>query len=193
MSTVRLRGPVQVVRPKFVRVFDLIRSFPDQARLALGTRGVVWATAAGVVGLLCCAVSMASIALSLLATEAGYTRHRTADLLALDQSTRQLMHSVHLMTYDQLQPAEAEAALRKVWTRFEAALTEACDRTNSLNAARQPVICAEAVAMHELLAGEVRAFNPPSRLLQIASYIPQPHDHMHISHRMQPFADIAGV
>ena len=71
MSTVRLRGPVQVVRPKFVRFFDLIRSVPDQARLALGTRGVVWATAAGMVGLVCCAVSMAAVALSLHATEAG--------------------------------------------------------------------------------------------------------------------------
>ena len=71
MSTVRLRGPVQVVRPKFVRFFDLIRSFPDQARLALGTRGVAWATAAGVVGLVCCAISMAAVAVSLHATEAG--------------------------------------------------------------------------------------------------------------------------
>ena len=67
-----------------MRLFDLIRSFPDQARLALGTRGVIWATAAGGIGLLCCAISMASIALSLHATEAGYTRHRTADLLALE-------------------------------------------------------------------------------------------------------------
>ena len=113
MSTVRLRGPVQVVRPKFVRFFDLIRSFPDQARLALGTRGVVWATAAGVVGLVCCAVSMAAVALSLHATEAGYTRHKTSDLLALDQSTRRLMYRIHLMTYDQVQPVEAGASLRQ--------------------------------------------------------------------------------
>src|SRR4030095_4832847 len=109
-----------------MRLFDLIRACPDQARLALGTRGVIWATAAGAVGLVCCAISMASIAYSLHATETGYARHRTADLLALDQSTRQLMHSVHLMTYDQLQPAEAEASLRKAWVRFEAALAEAC-------------------------------------------------------------------
>lgn len=114
---------------------------------------------------------MASIALSLHATEASYTRHRTADLLALDQGTRQLMHSVHLMTYDQLQPAEAEASLRKAWARFEAALAEACGRANgaSSDVARQPAICAEATAMHDLLEGEIKAFGPPSRLLDRAT------------------------
>ncbi|MBX9776671.1 MAG: PAS domain S-box protein [Xanthobacteraceae bacterium] len=48
-----------------MQLFDLIRSFPDQAKLALGTRGVVGATMAGAVGLLCCAISMAGIALGL--------------------------------------------------------------------------------------------------------------------------------
>ncbi|GEP57657.1 hypothetical protein RSO01_48230 [Reyranella soli] len=110
---------------------------------------------------------MASIALSLQATEAGYTRHRTADLLALDQSTRQLMHSVHLMTYGQLQPADAEVALRKAWTRFEAALSEACGAPSEI--ARRPAICAEATAMRDLLASEVKAFGPPNRLLDQAT------------------------
>jgi Histidine kinase-, DNA gyrase B-, and HSP90-like ATPase len=154
-----------------MQLFDLVRSLPDQARLALGTSGVIWATAAGAVGLLCCAISMASIALSLQATEAGYTRHKAADLLGLDQSTRQLMHSVHLLTYDQLQPAEAEASLRKAWARFEAALADACGQANSAssNVARQPAICAEATAMHDLLKGEIKAFGPPSRLLDRAT------------------------
>src|SRR4030095_1982623 len=115
-----------------MRLFDLIRACPDQARLALGTRGVIWATAAGAVGLVCCAISMASIAYSLHATETGYARHRTADLLALDQSTRQLMHSVHLMTYGQLQPADAEVALRKAWARR----APPCDRRRSPRDAR---------------------------------------------------------
>jgi nitrogen-specific signal transduction histidine kinase len=79
VSAVRLCGPAIIARPKLMQLFDLIRSFPDQARLALGTRGVIWATAAGTVGLLCCAIFMASIALSLHATEAGYTRHRTVE------------------------------------------------------------------------------------------------------------------
>src|SRR5918993_2926610 len=131
MSTVRLRGPVQVVRPKFVRFVDLVRSFPDQARLALGTRGVVWATAAGVVGLVCCAVSMAAVALSLYATEAGYTRHKTTDLLALDQSTRRLMYRIHLMTYDQVKPVEAGGSLRQAWAQVEAAVATACGEGGS--------------------------------------------------------------
>lgn len=149
-----------------MQFFDIIRSFPDQARLALGTRGVMWATVAGAVGLLCCAISIASLALSLRATEAGYARHRTAGLLALDQSTRQLMHSVHLMTYDQLQPAEAGPALRKAWAGFEAALTEACGASS--NGSGAPAICAEAAAMRDLLAGDIKAFSPPGRLLDRA-------------------------
>lgn len=150
-----------------MQLFDLVRSFPDQARLALGTRGVAWATAAGAVGLLCCAASIASIALSLQAAEASYTRHRTADLLALDQSTRQLMHTVHLMAYEQLQPAEAEAALRKAWARFEAALTVACGGSSEV--ARRPAICTEATAMRDLLADEIGAFDPPNRLFDRAA------------------------
>src|SRR4030095_10428352 len=136
-----------------MRLFDLIRACPDQARLALGTRGVIWATAAGAVGLVCCAISMASISYSCHATETGYARHRTADLMALDQSTRQLMHSVHLMTYDQLQPAEAEATLRKAGGRFATALADACGQAGSAasDVARKPVICTEAGAMHDLL------------------------------------------
>jgi PAS domain S-box-containing protein len=171
MSTVRLRGPVQVVRPKFARFFDLIRSFPDQARLALGTRGVAWATAAGVVGLACCAISMAAVALSLHATEASYTRHKTSELLALDQSTRRLMYGIHLMTYDQVQPVEAAASLRKAWAQFEAALTAACGRASGAPpyGDRQHAICDDASAIHDLLAGEIKAFAPPDRLLDRAT------------------------
>ena len=171
MSTVRLRGPVQVVRPKFVRFFDLIRSFPDQARLALGTRGVAWATAAGVVGLVCCAISMAAVALSLHATEASYTRHKTSELLALDQSTRRLMYGIHLMTYDQVQPAEAAASLRNAWAQFEAALTAACGQASGVpsHGDRQHAICNDATAIHDLLAGEIKAFAPPDRLLDRAT------------------------
>ena len=171
MSTVRLRGPVQVVRPKFVRFFDLIRSVPDQARLALGTRGVVWATAAGVVGLVCCAVSIAAVALSLHATEAGYTRLKTTDLLALDQSTRRLMYRIHLMTYDQVKPVEAGGSLRQAWAQFEAALAAACGEVAGAPSQgdRRHAICGDATAIYDLLAGEIAAFAPPDRLLDRAT------------------------
>ena len=57
---------------------------------------------------------MAAVALSLQATEAGYTRHKTSDLLALDQSTRRLMYRIHLMTYDQvLSPSRPEPRCAK--------------------------------------------------------------------------------
>ena len=159
MSSARLRRPAWIVLPKVGEIIDLLHSFPAQAKLALGTRGVAWATAAGIVGLICCAIAIANIALSLRATEAGSGGHKASELLALDRSTRQLMYSIHLMTYDQLQPVEAAAPLRTAWAQFEEALTAACG-----GSAGRPV-CLEATAMRNLLAPEIDAFNPPRRLI----------------------------
>ena len=55
----------ELARPGLPNFVDLLRSFPGQARLALGTRGVLWATFAGIVGVVCCIVAFADIALSL--------------------------------------------------------------------------------------------------------------------------------
>ena len=46
-------------------LLELLRSFPGQARLELGGRGVLLATLAGLVGLASCLVAFADIALSL--------------------------------------------------------------------------------------------------------------------------------
>ena len=56
--------------------FDLLRSFTDQARIALGIRGVLWATAAGSVGLACCLVAFADIGMSLHRSDVDPQRRR---------------------------------------------------------------------------------------------------------------------
>ncbi len=104
--------------------------------------------------------------MSLHAADARHTRHRAADLLALDQGTRQLMHSLHVTTFEQLRPAEDEAALRKAWAGFETALTAACGGSSS--AVRALAMCAEATAMRSLLEGEIKASGPSGRMLDRA-------------------------
>ena len=77
--------------PNFV---DLLRSFPGQARLALGTRGVLWATFAGIVGMICCVVAFAAIGLSLHRSDIDPERRKARDVLTLDNASRLLMRSI---------------------------------------------------------------------------------------------------
>ena len=64
-------------------LIELIKSFPGQARLALGTRGVLFATVAGAVGLACCLIAFAEIALSLHRSDVDPQRRRARDVLEL--------------------------------------------------------------------------------------------------------------
>jgi PAS domain S-box-containing protein len=73
---------------------DLLRSFTSQARLALGTRGVLLASFAGVVGLVCCLVAFADIGLSLHRSDVDPQRRRAREVLQLDNSSRFLMRSL---------------------------------------------------------------------------------------------------
>src|SRR5476651_320941 len=76
------------------RFFELLYSFGAQARLALGTRGVLWATAAGAVGLACCLVAFADIGLSLHRSDVDPQRRRGREVLALDNASRLLMRDL---------------------------------------------------------------------------------------------------
>lgn len=145
----------------------MVRSFPAQARLALGTAGVVWATAAGIVGLVSCAVSFAQVALSLRAAEVENRQQNAAEILGFDHATRQLLRTVHLMSYGQRQPAEVRDALREAWPKFSSALATVCGPLdgNGANTDRRRAVCATGSAMHEILAPEIAAFAPPGRLI----------------------------
>jgi len=84
----------ELARPGVPNFVDLLRSFPSQARLALGTRGVLWATFAGIVGVICCVVAFADIALSLHRSDVDPQRRRAREVLALDNASRLLMRSI---------------------------------------------------------------------------------------------------
>ena len=76
------------------RFFELLFSFGAQARLALGTRGVLWAAAAGAVGLACCLVAFADIGLSIHRSDVDPQRRRAREVLALDNASRLLMRDL---------------------------------------------------------------------------------------------------
>jgi PAS domain S-box-containing protein len=76
------------------RFLELLLSFTEQARLALGTRGVLWATAAGAVGIACCLVAFADIALSLHRSDVDPQRRRAREVLALDNASRMMMRDL---------------------------------------------------------------------------------------------------
>ena len=84
----------ELARPEVPNFVDLLRSFPGQARLALGTRGVLWATFAGVVGVVCCVVAFAAIGLSLHRSDVDPERRKARDVLTLDNASRLLMRSI---------------------------------------------------------------------------------------------------
>lgn len=108
------------------RFADLLRSFTDQARLALGTRGVLWASAAGAIGILCVVVVLADIGLSLHRSDVDPQRQKAREVLALDNASRQLMRNI-LATSAAARPDGAPPrGVEAPWRSFEGALTALC-------------------------------------------------------------------
>jgi PAS domain S-box-containing protein len=167
MAMVRPGTPLPAAEPRWRQFVDLLRSFPGQARLALGVDGVAWATMAGIVGLICCAVSFTQVALSLHATEVEHRQQSAVEILALDQATRKLLRTVHLMSYGERQPAEVQVPLRSAWPQFQSALATVCGRQGNAapQADRMGSACATGSAMRDILAPEIEAFDPPNRLI----------------------------
>ena len=172
MAMVRPGTPLLAAGTRRGQFVDLLRSFPRQVRLALGVSGVAWATAAGVVGLICCGVSFAQVALSLHATEVEHRQRNAAEVLALDQATRKLLRTVHLMSYGERQPAEVQVALQQAWPQFKSAVATVCGQLDGKvrNSDRTRSACATGSAMLDILTPEIEAFDPSSRLIDLFAF-----------------------
>src|SRR5471030_1480947 len=108
------------------RFFELLYSFSAQARLALGTRGVLWATAAGAVGLACCLVAFADIGLSLHRSDVDPQRSRAREVLAVDNASRLMMRDL-LARSGASRPVGADSqAGGEPWKDFVLALEVLC-------------------------------------------------------------------
>src|SRR6202048_4119791 len=146
-------------------VVDLLRSFPRHARLALGRSGVAWAGVAGLVGLICCGVSLAGIGLSLNTVEADHRQHRAREILAFDQSNRALARSIYARSNSN-QSVEGALPIEKSWAGVQIAFAAMCaGEGDAGGSAELAAICAEGRALHVRLGPEVAAFNPPRRQL----------------------------
>ncbi len=146
---------------------DRVRSNLQRVRLALGARGVAWATAAGLVALACGAAALTDVAMSLGATEVEYSRNKAAEIRILDQSNRALMRSIFALSTGRQQLAESDLPVPQAWEKVQAARTAICDHLDARASklAELSAVCAASVALHERLAPQIAAFDPPRRLI----------------------------
>ncbi|NQW49756.1 MAG: PAS domain S-box protein [Rhodospirillales bacterium] len=146
---------------------DRARSNLQRVRLALGARGVAWATAAGLVAFACGAAALTDVAMSLGATEVEHSRNKAAEIRTLDQSNRALMRSIFTLSIGRRQLAESDLPVAQAWEKVQAARTAICDHLDprASKFAELRAVCAASVALHERLAPQIAAFDPPRRLI----------------------------
>lgn len=158
-------GPVASLRDR--PLLDRVRSNLQRVRLALGARGVAWAIAAGLVALACGAAALTDVAMSLGAPEVEHSRNKAAEIRTLDQSNRALMRSIFALSTGRRQLAESDVPVAQAWEKVRAARTAICDHLDprASKFAELRAVCAASVALHERLAPQIAAFDPPRRLI----------------------------
>ena len=138
-------------------LLDLVKSFPGQARLALGTRGVLWATVAGLVGIVCCVVAFADIALSLHRSDVDPQRRRARDVLELDLASRNLMR--HILANSAANPGPARVRVSgEPLQGFLHSLGKLCDEFEPAVQSKLGAACREMGAFVEWVSAEVARF-----------------------------------
>lgn len=149
----------------FAYLRELIRSMPRHVRLALGTRGVVLASVAGLIGLICCLVAFVDVALALRSAEVRAQVRAANEMHELDQGTRHVMRALHQVHYGRLPAVEASTLLTSAWRRFETSLASDCGQGALAPADddRRRGVCNAARAMRDLLSPEVAAVASPGR------------------------------
>ena len=158
----------ELAQPGVRNFVDLLRSFPSQARLALGTRGVLWATFAGIVGMICCAVAFAVIALSLHRSDIDPERRKAREILTLDNAGRLLMRSI--MASSAAAPGSRTVPVAgEPWRHFTDSLRTLC---RDFNLAPQTVLAATCVAQQEFvdrIGREIQNFDAQRRPIDVVA------------------------
>lgn len=104
-----------------------IMSFARQIRVALGVRGVAWASAAAVLGLVCCAVSLVVVARSLDPGEVNKAHEQFAAYALADDTYRDFMRSIMGAGSGSLPPAD-RMRVREGWQSAKGAIDRICGR-----------------------------------------------------------------
>ena len=158
----------ELARPGAPNFVDLLRSFPGQARLALGTRGVLWASFAGIVGVICCVVAFADIALSLHRSDVDPQRRQARDVLTLDNASRLLMRSI-LASSSAGGRAGATPIAGEPWRHFTGSLGTLCRDFKVAPGTTLAGTCAAQQDFVDRVGGAIRAFDAGRRPIDAAA------------------------
>ena len=158
----------ELARPGAPDFVDLLRSFPGQARLALGTRGVLWASFAGIVGVVCCVVAFAAIGLSLHGSDIDPERRKARDVLTLDNANRLLMRSI-LASSSAGQTTGATPVAGAPWRNFTESLQTLCRNFEAPPQTALAATCATQQDFIDRLGREIRALDTDRRPIDAAA------------------------
>jgi PAS domain S-box-containing protein len=155
-----------VTASRFSALIDLIRLFPRQLRQALGAKGVAWASAAGIVGLICGAAGFYEIAVSLRPDEVFRSRDETAKIGALDHA---LDESYRALAQAMVATGSNEGPfpIRDAWARLTEAMTTGCSESYNSQALKERLgrLCESFAGVRDRVGRELEALNPPGRPL----------------------------
>lgn len=142
-----------------------------QWTLALGRTGMLWASAAAVVGLLCCAVSLVTMASSLRLSEMRQSRESEAKVFAFEKVNHLLMKTIIGMAVGRIVPTQGEAPARDAWIAYSTALRGICgDLSPSIPGIdRLRRTCDPNDGFHEQMASAIASFDPPRHLFDDAA------------------------
>lgn len=157
----------ELARPDVPTFADLLRSFPGQARLALGTRGVLWASFAGIVGVVCCVVAFAAIGLSLHRSDVDPERRKAREVLMLDNASRLMMRGI--LASSSAGPAVPTAAIADApWRHFIESLATLCRDFELVPQTTLAETCAAQPAFIDRLGREIRALDTDRKPIDAA-------------------------
>ncbi len=164
MSSVTPAPPRSLPTSIIGKAAAVLGTFLRQVRVALGIRGVVWASAAGIVGVVSCLVAFAVIA------SAINTTNIAGEVYEADQTSE--IAAEYRLLVRRLQPARFSAAgvegrrmALASWREFNSQLTAACadGYRPSATADLLSSICAGLPAFRSLVQAELDAYEPPAR------------------------------
>lgn len=143
-----------------------MRLIPRQLRLALGRRGVAFASLAGVVAVVCLVVSLVEITAPLRASEVERTQREAREIAALDRNYREVMRTINAQSLGAMRARGGERPALDAWHRFFAELTRICGQNFSPSGSpRFASICESRPDLGQRITAALGAFDPPGRAL----------------------------
>ncbi len=142
-----------------LRLGDLWR----QWTLAIGRAGMLWASAAAVVGLLCCVVSLVTMASSLRMSEIRRSQDAEAKVFAFEKVNHLVMKAINGLAVGRIVPKQGEAPVSDAWNAYSTALRGICDELSpsipGIDRLRRT--CDPKDGFNEQMASAIARFDPP--------------------------------